>query len=113
MSQEVPSIASSTLALVLTELNFAAPIEIAWLRLGSACYPCYILTLNPFTNNKILDWSKLKQIADDIVMFSTLYVTYFSLKCRLHFKMLSAICFNVNQSKILSSGNDLSAYVQV
>ena len=35
-------------------------------------------------------------------MFSTLYGTYFSFQ--MHFKMLSAICFNLDRSKILSSG---------
>ena len=28
----------------------------------------------------------------------------------MHFKMLSAICFNLDQSKILSSGNGLKKY---
>ena len=36
-------------------------------------------------------------------MFSTLYGTYFSLQ--MHFKMSCAIPFNLNQSKILLSGN--------
>ena len=39
-------------------------------------------------------------------MFSTQNGTYFSFL--MHFKMLSAICFNFDQSKILSSGNGLS-----
>ena len=38
-------------------------------------------------------------------MFSTLYGTYFSFQ--MHFKMSSVICFNLDQSKILSSGNGL------
>ena len=38
-------------------------------------------------------------------MFSTLYDAYFPFY--MHFKMLSAICFNLDQSKILSSGNGL------
>ena len=38
-------------------------------------------------------------------MFSILYGTYFSFQ--MHFKMSSAICFNLNQFKILSSGNGL------
>ena len=38
-------------------------------------------------------------------MFSTLYDTYFSLS--MHFKMSSAISFNLDQSKIFSSGNGL------
>ena len=40
-------------------------------------------------------------------MFSTLYGTYFSFE--MHHKMLSAICFNLDQSKILSSGNGVKA----
>ena len=38
-------------------------------------------------------------------MFSTLYSTYFSFQKRL--KMSAAICFNLDQSKILLSGNGL------
>ena len=38
-------------------------------------------------------------------MFSTQYGTYFSFQIR--FQMFSAICFNLDQSKILSSGNAL------
>ena len=38
-------------------------------------------------------------------MFSTLYGIYFSFQ--MHFKMSSAICFNLGQSKIFSSGNGL------
>ena len=41
-------------------------------------------------------------------MFSILYGTYFPFE--MHFKMLSAICFNSDQSKILSSGNGLILY---
>ena len=41
-------------------------------------------------------------------MFSTLYGTYFSFQ--LHFKMSSAICFNLDQSKISSSGNGFALY---
>ena len=37
--------------------------------------------------------------------FLPLYDTYFS--PQMHFKMSSAICFNLDQSKILSSGNGL------
>ena len=40
-----------------------------------------------------------------LTMFSTLYGTYFPFQ--MLFKMPSAICFNLNQSKILSSGNGL------
>ena len=40
-------------------------------------------------------------------MFSTLYDTYFSFS--MHFKMSCAISFNLDQSKILSSGNGLKA----
>ena len=39
-------------------------------------------------------------------MFSTLYDTYFSLS--MHFKMSSAISFNLDQSEIFSSGNGLN-----
>ena len=39
-------------------------------------------------------------------MFSTLCGTYFSFQ--MHSKMSSAICFNLDQSKILSSGNGLT-----
>ena len=38
-------------------------------------------------------------------MFSTLCGNYFPFQ--MHFKMSSAICFNLDQSKILSSGNRL------
>ena len=38
--------------------------------------------------------------------FSTLHGTYISFS--MHFKMASAICFNLDQSKILSSGNELN-----
>ena len=38
-------------------------------------------------------------------MFSTLYGTYFSFQ--MDFKMSSAICFNLDHSKILLSGNGL------
>ena len=43
-------------------------------------------------------------------MFSTLYDTYFSFS--MHFKMSSAICFNLDQFKILSSGNGLNKKVE-
>ena len=36
-------------------------------------------------------------------MFSALYGTFFSFQ--MHFKMLSAICVNLDQYKILPSGN--------
>ena len=39
-------------------------------------------------------------------MFSTVYDTSFSFQ--MHFEMSSVICFNLNQSKILSSGNGLN-----
>ena len=42
-------------------------------------------------------------------MFSTLYDTYFPFE--IHFNMSSAICFNLDQSKILSSGNGLTNLV--
>ena len=38
-------------------------------------------------------------------MFSTLYGTYFPFY--MHFKMSSAICFNLDQSKILLPGDGL------
>ena len=41
-----------------------------------------------------------------LTMFSTLYGTHFLFS--MHFKMLSAICFNLDQSKVLSSGNELT-----
>ena len=47
-----------------------------------------------------------KQLLIFLRMFSTLYGTYFSFQ--MHFKMSSAICFNLDQSKILSSGNGLT-----
>ena len=46
-----------------------------------------------------------KQFLLFLTMFSSLYGTYFS--CKMHLKMSSAICFNLDQSKILSSGNRL------
>ena len=50
----------------------------------------------------------LKQaISPFLTMFSTLDGTCFPFS--MHFKMLSAICFNLDQSKILSSGNGLKA----
>ena len=42
-------------------------------------------------------------------MFSNLYGTYLSFE--MHFKMLSAFCFTLNQSKILSSGNGLVLFL--
>ena len=45
-------------------------------------------------------------ISPFLTMFSTLYDTYFSFK--MHLKMSIAICFNLDQSKILSSGNELT-----
>ena len=47
-----------------------------------------------------------KQFLLFLTMFSTRYGTYFSFQ--MHFKMPSAICFSLDQSKILSSGNGLS-----
>ena len=44
-------------------------------------------------------------ISPFLTMFSTLYGTYFSFS--MHFQMSSAICFNLDQSKNLSSGNGL------
>ena len=39
-------------------------------------------------------------------MFSALYGTYFQFQ--MHFEMSSAICFNLDQSKILLCGNELT-----
>ena len=47
----------------------------------------------------------LQAISPFLTLFSTLYGTYFSFS--IHFKMSSAICFNLDQSKILSSDNGL------
>ena len=44
-------------------------------------------------------------------MFSTLYGTYFSFQ--MHFKMLSTIFFNLDQSKISSSGIELKEFSQM
>ena len=49
-------------------------------------------------------------ISPFLTMFSTLYGTYFSFG--IHFKMLFAICFNLDQSKILPSGNGLTCHPQ-
>ena len=43
-------------------------------------------------------------------MFSTLYATYFSFQ--MNFKMFSAICLNLDQSKILWTGNALTDLLQ-
>ena len=45
----------------------------------------------------------LQAISPFLTMFCTQYGTYFS--SQMHFKMSSAICFNLDQSKILSFGN--------
>ena len=45
-------------------------------------------------------------ISPFLSMFSTPYSTYFSFS--MHFKMLSAICFKLDQSKVLLSGNGLT-----
>ena len=47
-------------------------------------------------------------ISPFLTMFSTLYGTYFSFQ--MYFNMSSEICFNLNQSKILSSGNVLNEH---
>ena len=46
------------------------------------------------------DTACYKQISPFLTMFSTLYGTYSSLK--MHFKMSSAICLTMSQSKFLS-----------
>ena len=48
----------------------------------------------------------LQAISPFLTMFSTLYGTYFSFS--MHFKMSPAICFNLDQSKILLSVNGIS-----
>ena len=49
----------------------------------------------------------LKQaISPILTMLSTLFSTYFPIQ--MHLKVSSAICFNLDQSKILSSGNGLT-----
>ena len=45
-----------------------------------------------------------KAVSPFLTMFSILYVTFFSFK--MHFKM-STICFSLDQSKILLTGNGL------
>ena len=45
-------------------------------------------------------------ISPFLTMFSILYGTYFSFY--MHFKMSFAICFNLDQSKILLSGNGIT-----
>ena len=50
-----------------------------------------------------------KAISHFLTMFSTVYGTYFSFE--MHFKMSSAICFNLDQFKILSSGNGLTIQI--
>ena len=47
-----------------------------------------------------------QQIYPFLTMFSTLYGSYFPFY--MHFKISSAIFFNLDQSKILSSGNGLN-----
>ena len=47
-----------------------------------------------------------KQFLLLLTIFSTLYGTYFSFQ--MHFKVSSAICFNLDQSKILLSCNGLN-----
>ena len=44
-------------------------------------------------------------------MFSTLYGTYFPFW--MQFKMSSAICFKLDQSKVLSSGNGLRKFLRM
>ena len=77
-------------------------------------------TLLHFNTQKICSCGKhcekrryclLQQISPFLTMFSTLYGTYLSFL--MHFKMSSAICFNLNQSKILSSGNGLVVVIEI
>ena len=53
----------------------------------------------------------VQAISPFFTMFSTLYGTYFSFE--IHFKMYSAICFNLDQSKILSSGKGLKVAIMM
>ena len=46
-------------------------------------------------------------ISPFLTMFPTQYGTHFLFQ--MHFKMSSAFCFNLDQSKILSSGNESKA----
>ena len=48
----------------------------------------------------------LHAISPFLTMLSTLYGTYFPFE--MHFKMSSAICLNLDQCKVLSSGNGLN-----
>ena len=48
----------------------------------------------------------LQAISAFLTMFPTLYCTYFPFK--MQFKMSSAICLNLDQSKTLSSAEELS-----
>ena len=58
-------------------------------------------------NEQLTDKQKgQKLISPFFKMLSTLYGTFFPFY--MHFKMSSAICFNLDQSKILSSGNGLT-----
>ena len=50
-------------------------------------------------------------ISSFLTMFSTLCGTYFLFQ--MHFKMSFAICFNLDQSKILSSGNGLKGFCYI
>ena len=50
----------------------------------------------------------LQAISPFLTMFSSLFGTYFSSQMR--FKLSSAICFNLDQSKNLSSGQGLTLY---
>ena len=51
----------------------------------------------------------LQAISPFLTMFSTVCNTYFSF--HMHFKMSSAICFNLDWSKFLSSGNVIKLIV--
>ena len=51
----------------------------------------------------------LQAISPFLTMFSSLCSTYFPFY--MHFKMSSVICFKLDQSKILSSGNELSTKI--
>ena len=83
-----------------------------WVIIGKHLTHCH--TMPHFDAKKIYSCGKhcekprnclLQAISFFLTMFSTLYGIYSSFK--MHFRMSSAICFNLNQSKILSSGNGL------
>ena len=65
-------------------------------------------TMMHFDTLKIYSYEKHREKRRKllVIMFSTLYGSYFSFQMCL--KVLSAICFNLDQSRILLSGNGLN-----